>query len=345
MKKISIIIPCYNAADCIDRCIKSLVNQTIGIEHLELIFVNDASTDTTLEVLSEWEQQYPDSILVVDCAENGKQGTARNIGFTYASSEYIGFMDNDDIAEPDMFEKLYYKAVEYNCDLVVCHAKKHTAAQLKDNSIQMGPSSREDRYINLISDSDRASFLALDINRAIWNKLYKKSVIAENNIRFPEGYIYDDICFSELVKHYVKNVYLLEEYLYHHIISPDAASYSSKNWTNKLGYFDVQVILIQELRNRGLYKKYKETYDEQFMIDYFALIKNFLNTYHDMPPEILNAWNRQILLLFPDYKDIPLIKKLKSHNTRTFYKLICESFEQKAEQPYINMLVSALKGN
>ena len=70
MKKVSIIIPCYNAERYIDRCVLSLVNQTIGIDNLELIFVNDASTDHTYEKLCEWEVKYSESIMVINCDEN-----------------------------------------------------------------------------------------------------------------------------------------------------------------------------------------------------------------------------------------------------------------------------------
>ena len=70
MKKISVIIPCYNVEKEIDRCIQSLVDQTILLSQMELIFVDDASEDATMEKLSKWEEQYPESILVIHCEEN-----------------------------------------------------------------------------------------------------------------------------------------------------------------------------------------------------------------------------------------------------------------------------------
>lgn len=153
MKKISIIVPCYNAENCIDRCIQSLLEQTIGIENLELIFVNDASTDGTMTRLQQWEARYADSILVIDCEKNGKQGMARNIGLSYASAPYIGFMDNDDMAEPDMFEKLYEKATLYDCDLVACYAKKHTLQELKNNAVFMGRTGKHDSLLDSKDES------------------------------------------------------------------------------------------------------------------------------------------------------------------------------------------------
>ena len=93
MKKVSVVIPCYNAENYIDRCISSLVCQTIGLEAMELIFVNDASGDRTIEHLRAWEEKYPDSIVVIDCEENHRTGGARNIGMRRASAKYIGFMN------------------------------------------------------------------------------------------------------------------------------------------------------------------------------------------------------------------------------------------------------------
>ena len=116
-KKISIIIPCYNVEKYIDRCIRSLVKQTIGIEQLELICVDDASTDGTVEKLKRWEKRFPASILLILCEQNGKQGTARNIGFSHANADYIGYVDADDWVEDSMFEKLYDAALENDTDI------------------------------------------------------------------------------------------------------------------------------------------------------------------------------------------------------------------------------------
>lgn len=89
---ISIIIPCYNVEKYIDRCLESVVNQTIGIENLEVLCVNDASTDGTLNKLHSWERRYPNEIAVITYEVNQRQGGARNIGMKYANAEYFGFI-------------------------------------------------------------------------------------------------------------------------------------------------------------------------------------------------------------------------------------------------------------
>lgn len=341
MKKISVIIPCYNAVNYLDRSVSCLVNQTIGIDNLELIFVNDASTDNTYEVLCSWEEKYPDSIMVINCEENKKQGAARNIGLSYSSGEYIGFMDDDDMIEIDMFAKLYGKAVKYGCDMVVCGAKRYDINEEKN--ISMERFEEEDILFDLSKPERKAEFLDHDINRAIWNKIYSRKLIQDNNLYFPEGYIYDDICFSELVKHYASKVYYLKEYLYHHLVHDNAASLSSKNWIDRLGYFDVNVILLQELKDRGIFCHYKERYENNFIIEYIATIKGLIKTYGLIPAKILNDMNSMFKYSLPDYRSNSLFMKMLEGRAGTFYEMISAGLNCDIDDNYILNLAKALQ--
>ncbi len=316
MKKVSVIIPCYNAADCIDRCVETLVRQTIGMESLELIFVNDASTDQTFEKLCEWEKKYPDSIMVINCEENGRQGRARNIGMEYASADYIGFCDNDDMVEGNMFELLYQAAKFQDSDLVVCRSKKYMLSQL--GQVQMKRTAEDDFYFEIKNISQRKAFLDLNINRAIWNKLYRRDMILANDIKFAEGMIYDDICFSELVKHYANKIYVLEEEMYHHIISDSSASYDSESWKNRIGYFDANVLLVEELRRRGLYDRFAERYETNYIFELATIIKAFALIYGYFPPGVFDDMNERTNQLFPRITERPTYRKIinaKSDNS------------------------------
>ena len=106
MKKVSVVIPCYNAAAWLPKCFLSLAEQTMGMEDLELIFVDDASTDNgrTWEMLLLFERAYPDSVIVIRLEENRRQGGARNEALLYASGEYISFVDADDWVLPGLYE-------------------------------------------------------------------------------------------------------------------------------------------------------------------------------------------------------------------------------------------------
>ena len=97
MPYISVIIPCYNAANYVERCMERLLSQTIGFENLEIIFINDGSLDATLGKLMQYEMKYQDQVILINCDKNYGQGAARNTGLKYASAEYIGFLDVDDV--------------------------------------------------------------------------------------------------------------------------------------------------------------------------------------------------------------------------------------------------------
>ena len=116
MPKVSIIIPVFNAEKYLEKCLDSLVNQTL--EDIEIICIDDGSTDNSLEILKTYEQK--DKRIKVLQQTNKKQGAARNYGIREAIGEYIGFVDSDDWAELDMFEKLYNKAISTDSDITMC---------------------------------------------------------------------------------------------------------------------------------------------------------------------------------------------------------------------------------
>ena len=111
MKKVTVITPCYNSERYLGECLESLEMQTIGMEQLELILVNDASTDHTWEMILEFENKYPDSVIAINLPENRRQGGARNEALKYATGEYIAFLDSDDTALPETYEKVYHRTV------------------------------------------------------------------------------------------------------------------------------------------------------------------------------------------------------------------------------------------
>ena len=116
-KSASIIIPCYNVETYLPRCLDSLVDQTL--DDLEIICINDGSPDNCLAILRDYEQRYPDTIVVID-KENEGVWRGRLDAIAIARGEYIGFVDSDDYVEPDFAEKLYTAAKENDADISVC---------------------------------------------------------------------------------------------------------------------------------------------------------------------------------------------------------------------------------
>ena len=175
MKKVSIIVPAYNSHDTLARCLGSLVNQTL--EDIEIIVVNDASTDDTWEIMERCEKQYPDKVTIVDCDVNRGSGGARNQGIDLASGEYIGFVDSDDYVAANMYELLYSKAVEGNFDIVDCgyYSQANDKALLYTDDAMTGDLNDDKR--NLLIPS--GGYLV--------TKIFKKELWNEPLIREREG--------------------------------------------------------------------------------------------------------------------------------------------------------------
>ena len=117
MIKVSVIVPFYNVEKYIEKCLISLVNQTL--KEIEIILVNDGSKDKSEKIAKEFEQKYPTKIKYYE-KPNGGLGDARNYGIQYAIGEYIAFLDSDDYVEPTMYEEMYKKACNEHSDYVEC---------------------------------------------------------------------------------------------------------------------------------------------------------------------------------------------------------------------------------
>ena len=111
--KVSVIIPVYNTEDYLKECIESLVNQTL--REIEILIVNDGSTDSSLEIMKEFKNKYPNIIKIFDKV-NGGQASARNYALPFAQGEYLGFVDSDDWVDSTMYEEMYEKAELHNED-------------------------------------------------------------------------------------------------------------------------------------------------------------------------------------------------------------------------------------
>lgn len=302
-KLISVIVPCYMVEQYIDRCVNSLLNQTIGLDNLELIFVNDASPDNTIEKLFEYEKQYPDSIIVIDSKENMKQGGAKNLGIRYASANYVSFIDSDDWVEPTLFEKLYEKAIQYNCDIVSA-APKRVFAQ----GVPMGRTGKQDEHYIIENEYQRKSFLIKGGIRSCLSKIYKKDLIVNNNVYFIEHLTYEDNYFGYLLSMYVKNIYFVEEYLYDYFINPES-TIVKKNSTHHFDRLITETMRIKELKARNLFDIYHDEIEFSFLNVYYlnSLHLIFLR-FETLPIEVLNSMKETVFSLFPDYKNNPYLE-------------------------------------
>lgn len=117
--KVSVIVPVYNTAEYLPECLNSLVGQSIGLDSIQIVVVNDGSTDNSAEIIKSYAERFPENFVCLEQPNSG-QGVARNLGFSHCEGEYVGFMDSDDFADVDMYRIMYETARSADADMCVC---------------------------------------------------------------------------------------------------------------------------------------------------------------------------------------------------------------------------------
>ena len=269
--KVSIIVPVYNAQKYLKRCINSLRNQTLW--DIEMIFVDDDSTDSSLEICNKMALE--DSRIKVIHKANEGAGKARNAALTIATGEYIGFIDSDDFVEPDMFKTLYEKAIKYNSDLVMsgvlfvdgnmfskdgeCTLKTYFD---KDTHFDTEESLKKLR-MGIVgatpADSDDSKY-----GMSIWKNLFRSEIIKQNNITFQSEreMLSEDALFMVDYISCINKATGINEAFYNYCRNEDSISKSYKK-----DRFEKSLVFVNEVEKR--FKKDIAPQQYQIYIDRF----------------------------------------------------------------------------
>lgn len=320
-KLISIIIPCYNAEKYIDRCFDSLLAQTIGFDRLEIIIVDDCSTDGTWDRLTAIEAAHSESVMIIHCDENGHQGRARNIGLQYASAPYVGYVDADDWIESDMYAKLYDKAETYRCDIVMCQSWRDTARS--GQTLLPKLTGDSDRMLEIDNVEKRKTFIACgSIAYGPCDKLFVRDFLLENQIFFPEQLAYEDHFFSTLLYLYAQRVYILEERLYHYYVNPNSTVLSS-NATHHFDILTVNKMMWAECENRGFLTEYRQELEYQFLtLCYLAAMKMISLRLTQIPYDFFLELKEETIERVPNYHSNPYIKDYVTELNQVLLQLL-----------------------
>ncbi|MBO4343611.1 MAG: glycosyltransferase family 2 protein [Clostridia bacterium] len=210
MTELSVIVPVYNGEKTIKNCIDSLLSQTLP--DIEIIVVNDGSTDGTAEILSS----YGDKITTV-FQQNGGQGSARNKGISLSHGEYLGFADADDTCCKEMFEKMLKKAKETGAQVVQCGIR---------DIFGNGTQKERSCFSETVEISDRADYIfkyfyKLKHTNEVCNKLIKKSFLTENGLSFGDSkrYFSEDFKLNMDMLAYLSKISFVKECFYNYNIS------------------------------------------------------------------------------------------------------------------------------
>ncbi len=283
MKKVSVIVPVYNMEKYLIQCMDSLVNQTL--DDIEIIFINDGSSDKSLDLIKEYKKHYSNKIKIID-QENAGISVARNNGIKIATGKYIGFVDSDDFVDLNMFEHLYSEIEKTKSDIVVCNYKKYY--QSDDNYININVV-KNINSTNIYEDTT----LINSIDYGPCNKLYKKSLF--DGIEFPVNKKYEDL--NAILKIFLKanKISKINEFLYFYRINENGETLTVNKRVNDIVYILSDLIayckksekynlLEYELRKMCLDKLFYylilsyQLNDKQYIIDFRKCIIEFLNT-------------------------------------------------------------------
>ncbi|AIS31506.1 glycosyl transferase GT2 family [Methanobacterium formicicum] len=270
--KISIIIPVYNVENYIKNALDSIVRQTIGLKHLEVIMVNDCSTDKSGKIMDEYANKYKNFTSIHLHENSGAAGRPRNVGIENSTGNYLMFLDPDDYYTEDACEVLYGRIVADNVDIVFSRY-----VYVFENKIQ--------RCHSIFGDLDEIKVKKIDeepglftIPPSVWTKIFKRSFIVENDIRFPEGIPAQDLTF--VVHSFLEAngiVYLNNRFLFNYNRIRDSKGDKgisrNKNKKNLMGMIQAYHKTFDLLKNYGKEEFYPTLFKGhlQFWMDGFII--------------------------------------------------------------------------
>ena len=259
---LSAIIPVYNVEDYLNECLDSVTSQTL--EDMEIICIDDGSTDNSPDILKEYSKK--DKRIKIITKENGGQATARNLGIKEAQGEYIAFVDSDDFIEPTMFEKLYTKAKDNNLDIAMCKIATYDnqTEEIKDNVWYYMLGVFRDFEKDIFNHKDTKEFTC-HIAVTPYNKIYKTTLLKENNILFPEGLIFEDEKFFYDTYLRAKRVSIVDEFLYYYRINRKGSTVDTIKDNDFSDIVPISKLIRETFKETDNYEDYKILLSNRFI--------------------------------------------------------------------------------
>lgn len=308
---ISIIVPVYNVSNYLKECLVSIINQSF--KNIEIICVNDGSTDDSLEILESF-QKMDKRIKIINQINKGLSA-ARNTGLDIAKGKYIGFVDSDDYIHPDMYKMLYDAIEKYDVDISVCNYTSIEKGEFVSKSFT------EDCLIDSRDDYIREVLLDTKIQNYVWTRLYKRELF--DNVRFPVGFLFEDVSVSTQLLNKINKAYYISKPLYYYRIregsitstislstiddsiynayerylkiKKDFSELNDINVYSMLVWLYYQFICFRVLTEESFYKVYREIFDELVNDNNIKLLEKYseLGDYHNAF-KLINEYKKYI---------------------------------------------------
>ncbi len=204
---VSIIVPVYNTEEYLEECLNCLVNQTL--ENIEIICINDASTDNSLKILNDFSKN-DDRIIIISNETNQGLSITRNRGIKAAKGEYIVFFDSDDLIETDAYEKLYNEVKEHEQDMIIYNFKRFDDEGVEWFEI-VQKNSNIDEYAEKTNIIEHPELLW---NTIACNKFIKRDFLIEHNLKFLEKRLFEDLLFSTQIQCLTDSIGIYPDVIY-----------------------------------------------------------------------------------------------------------------------------------
>ena len=315
MSKVSIIVPFYNVEGYMEKCLDSLVNQTL--DDIEITLVNDGSKDRSIDIAKKYIKEYPKKIVYLE-KENGGLSDSRNFALPHAKGEYIAFLDSDDYVEKNMYEEMYNLAIKDNSDLVEC------------DFYWEYPDKRKEDIGKLYNGKEE---MLEKIRVVAWNKLIKREILEKSKVEFPKGFRYEDVEFTYKLIPYIEKVSFIKKPFVHYVQRQGSISNTQNERTKEI--FQVLEHVIDYYKENNIYEKYKTVLEYVYIRYAFCSSLSRIIKIEDeeLKDKLLELTWENVNKTFPDWKKNRILKKEKSLKNlymrtinKTTYKLYCLIF-------------------
>lgn len=268
MYKVSVILPIYNVSQYLRECLDSVVRQTL--KELEIICVNDGSTDNSLEIIEEYAAK--DERIVIITGPNGGYGKAMNKGLDRATGEYVGIVEPDDYVSLTMFEDLYRIAVENQLDMVKADFYRFERNEHGDMDMRyVYLDSTKQRYGELLHPDQDPSIIRFTMNT--WSGIYRRTMLDEHHIRHNEtpGASYQDNGFFFQTMVYSKQAMIVNYPYYRNRQNNPNSSVNSREkvYCSNIEYAFIRNLLMQD---KDIWERFKYIYAWKMFHNYLFTI-------------------------------------------------------------------------
>ncbi len=238
--KISVIVPVYNVEKYLEKCLDSIVNQTL--RDIEIICINDGSTDASGAILEKFNKN--DERIVVVNKRNGGLTSARNAGLEIAKGEFIGFVDSDDWVDLDFYEKLYNAAIETESDIA-------TGGIVRKNEKTHKIRLNFEKQCVYTTFEDKVNCMNAINSPSVWNKIYKRAFLEKIELKFQNVRYYEDGRYTINAFYYSDKLVTVPGANYYYFINPTSIVKSGKTERKIADKISTRIYCVNFVREKG----------------------------------------------------------------------------------------------